>query len=389
MPFTGKATFTAGTDLPELVEDVSDIIGIVSPFETPLLDHLGDAKRASASTIHEWLEDALLPNTDAVNQSSFSPNATTATAITVDNGARFRVGDQVKPDGAREVMLVTAVSGNTLTVVRTYGGTPSSALADDKKLFILGNAAIEGDDRPATQFTSRARKRNYTQIFSSSIEVSGSMRAARQIGVADEVDFQKQERLRELLRDLENCVINGVAPAANPQGSSSVRRTLNGIIPSLATNNFTPGSGPIPTGGGGGSTLTEAVLNAALRAVWEQSAGMIDTILVGGAQKRKVNEFVSSARLFAANEDRLRNQISVYESDFGVQRIIMSRWVPADTLLLLDSSRISVVPLQGRSFHYKPLAATGDSETGMVLGEYTLEFKNENAHAIIRGLATS
>jgi hypothetical protein len=215
------------------------------------------------------------------------------------------------------------------------------------------------------------------------------MRAARQIGVADEVDFQKQERLRELLRDLENCVINGVAPAANPQGSSSVRRTLNGIIPSLATNNFTPGSGPIPTGGGGGSTLTEAVLNAALRAVWEQSAGMIDTILVGGAQKRKVNEFVSSARLFAANEDRLRNQISVYESDFGVQRIIMSRWVPADTLLLLDSSRISVVPLQGRSFHYKPLAATGDSETGMVLGEYTLEFKNENAHAIIRGLATS
>ena len=60
MPFTGKSTFDAGTDLPELVEDVSDIIGIVSPFETPLLDHLGDAKRAAQSTIHEWLEDALV-----------------------------------------------------------------------------------------------------------------------------------------------------------------------------------------------------------------------------------------------------------------------------------------------------------------------------------------
>jgi hypothetical protein len=30
MAFTGKATYGAGADLPELVEDVSDIIGIVS-----------------------------------------------------------------------------------------------------------------------------------------------------------------------------------------------------------------------------------------------------------------------------------------------------------------------------------------------------------------------
>ena len=60
MPFTGKATFTAGSDLPELVEDVSDVIGLVSPFETPLLDALGDAKSAATGTVHEWLEDALV-----------------------------------------------------------------------------------------------------------------------------------------------------------------------------------------------------------------------------------------------------------------------------------------------------------------------------------------
>ncbi|MBY0262411.1 MAG: DUF5309 domain-containing protein [Phycisphaerales bacterium] len=60
MPFTGKATYSAGADLPELAEDVSEMIGIVSPFETPLLDHLGDARRPASSTIHEWLEDALV-----------------------------------------------------------------------------------------------------------------------------------------------------------------------------------------------------------------------------------------------------------------------------------------------------------------------------------------
>ena len=60
MPFTGKSTFAAGATLPELAEDVADIVSIVSPFETPLLDHLGDAKRSSESTIHEWIEDALV-----------------------------------------------------------------------------------------------------------------------------------------------------------------------------------------------------------------------------------------------------------------------------------------------------------------------------------------
>ena len=79
MSFSGKASFSAGADLPELLEDVSDIIGLVSPFETPLLAHLGDAKRPAASTVHEWIEDALLPTTDTINQGSFSPNAQDAT----------------------------------------------------------------------------------------------------------------------------------------------------------------------------------------------------------------------------------------------------------------------------------------------------------------------
>ena len=60
MSFSGKSTYGGGADLPELAEDVSDIIGIVSPHETALLDHLGDPKRPAMSTVHEWMEDALV-----------------------------------------------------------------------------------------------------------------------------------------------------------------------------------------------------------------------------------------------------------------------------------------------------------------------------------------
>lgn len=387
MPFTGKATFSAGADLPELVEDVSDVIGLVSPFETPLLDALGDAKRPATGTVHEWLEDTLLPNTDSVNQTVFSPNATDATAITVANGSRFRIGDQVRPDTLREIMLVTAIAGNVLTVVRRYGNTTGGALANLMKLFIIGNAAIEGDDRPAVRFTDRSRKRNYTQIFTAGVEVSGSMHAARAHGVSDELDYQKQERMRELLRDLENVVINGVAPTATQQGSASVRRTMNGIVPLIATNQFVPGVGGVPPGGGGGTALNEPLLNAAMRLIWEQSAGRIDTIVVNGVQKRKINEFLVSSRLYESDDTAFQSRIAAYESDFGVCRVVMSRWVPTDHVLLLDSSRLSVMPLAGRSFQYKALAATGDAQSGMLVGEYTLEMKNENAHGLIRGLS--
>ncbi len=389
MAFTGKASYSAGAELPELVEDVSDIIGIVSPFETPLLDHLGDAKRAAMSTVHEWVEDVLLSNKGQINQTVFTPDPESATTITVDDAGGFRIGDLVRPGQSSEVMMVLGIVGGSdqIIAVRGYGATVAATLADNMELTILGNAALEGDDAPDARFTNRSRKSNYTQIFTAGIDVSGSLQASRAYGIADEVDYQKQERMRELLRDLENCVINGVAPVSDGPGSSTVRRSMNGIVHSLETNLFVPGQGGIPDGdGAGGDELNEAILNAALKQIWDQSSGGVDTIVVGGAQKRKINGFATGSRAYLPDDQIYSDMISVYESDFGVCRVVMSRWVPSDAVLLLDSSRISVLPMQGRSFHYKPLAATGDSISGQVIGEYTAEIKNENAHGLVTGL---
>jgi hypothetical protein len=387
MAFTGKATYASGSTLPELAEDVSDIVRIVSPYETPLLDHLGDPPRPATSTYHEWLEDELLPNKDQVNDNTWTdPKADTT--FGVDHADRFRVGDQVRAEGSKELMFVTAVStgAGTITVVRGYGGTTAEDLADNKVLHILGNAALEGDDAPDVRFTSRSRKGNWTQIFTAAVRVSGSDLAVRKLAVSDELDYQKQERLRELLRDLENTVINGITPASTPQGSATVRRTMKGLIPFITTNVFKPGVSGFPSD----TDLTEAQLNLALRLVWEQTSARIDTIVVNGYQKRRINGFVtSSARKYAAGDVTYRDLVSVYESDFGVCRVLLCRSVPTDTVLLVDSSRLNVLPLSGRSFHYKPLASTGDYEAGEVIGEYSLELRNENAHGIITALDVS
>ncbi len=384
MGFSGKATYVSGANLPELAEDVSDVISIVSPFETPLLDVLGDPLRAATSTHHEWLEDELLPNKDSINDTTIAePDA--ETQFDVANGDRFRVGDQIQLEGLKELMLVTNVVGDTLTVVREYAGTTAEDVTNGAVVNILGNAALEGGDKPEARFTNRSRCGNYTQIFTAAVEVSGTDLAASQIGLADEMDYQKQERLRELLRDLENTVINGGMPTATPQGSDTVRRTMKGIIPHLATNLFSVGDSGFPAGSG----LDEEKINYVLRRIWENSNGNVDTIVVGGFQKRKINAFLSAVRGYDATDTTYRDRVSAYESDFGLCRIVVTRWMPQDAVMLLDSTRVKVLPMSGRSFHFKPLASGGDYECGELIGEYTLELRNEAAHGLIRGLATS
>jgi hypothetical protein len=384
MAFTGKASYSAGTTLPELAEDVSDIIGLISPYETHLLDALGDPMREARSTRHEWLEDELLPNKDAVNDSTFSDPAAD-TDFVVDNGSRFRIGDQIQIEGSKELMLVTNVNTNTLSVVRGYAGTTPENLADNKVINILGNAALEGDDQPTARFTNRNRCSNYTQIFTASIKISGTDMAASQLSLADELDFQKQERLRELIRDLENTVINGGQPSSNPEGSGSVRRSMKGIIQSLSSNVFHTGDDGFPTG----TDFDEEMLNYALRKIWENSNSTVDLIVVGGFQKRMINAFCGDSRSYGANDTTFTNLVGIYESDFGVCRIVTTRWMPQDAVLLLDSTRVNVLPLAGRSFHFKPLASSGDYECGELIGEYTLELKNEAAHGLIRNLSIS
>ncbi len=333
-------------------------------------------------------EDALHPTFDHIDQQTFTPGATSATTFGVDHADRFRPGDQLRADESDEIMLVTAVSAPAITVVRGYGGTIAEALADNQRLDIIGNAALEGAEAGASRTTARVRRSNFTQIFSATVEVSGTQQAATTIGVRDELDYQMQERLRELLRDLENCVINGVAPATSPEGATDVRRTMNGVIAMMQTNRFMPGVGDIPDGDGGGANeLSEGVLNAALRSVWETSAGTVDTIVVNGAQKRRINQFLGDSRAYGPADTRFRDLVSMYESDFGACRVVLSRWVPTTKVLLLDSARLQVMPLAGRSFQFKRLAAQGDSEVGQVLGEYTLEVLNEGAHGVIEGLA--
>lgn len=216
MSFTGKSTYTAGVNLPELAEDVSDIIGIVSPYETPLLDALGDSLRSAASTYHQWLEDELLPNKDMVRDDNIV-GAATCTEFDVLNPGRFRIGDQIQIDGSYELMLVTAITGSALTVVRGYAGTTPRDIADEQVINILGNAALEGADKPTARFTNRVRKSNFTQIFTAAVEVSGSDLTANQLGLP--MKWTTRNRNASA-----NCCVTSKTPSSTAAMRPPIRR---------------------------------------------------------------------------------------------------------------------------------------------------------------------
>ncbi len=381
MPFTGKATYDGGATLPELVDDVSDLVGLISPFDTPLLDAIGSPRTSAKSTHHEWFEDKLNPNFSQVNNGAGYSSA--ATSWVVDNGATFRIGDIIQPEASDEVLQVSAIATNTLTVTRGYGGSIAEAVVDNQKVVVIGHAALEGEDAPNAAYLNRMRRENFTQIFTESVMISGSLDSVGLHAVEREFDYQVIQRLRELLRSLEQSVINGYKAASSAQGSSSVRRTLGGLL------QFIAGADAVVQDAGA-AALDETKLNAALRACWEKG-GRPGAIVVNGFQKRKISTFNQSERRYEPESTVLRNLVDVYESDFGVQRVILSRWVPADKVLLLDLDKLQVLPLAGRSFFVKPLAESGDFRKAQIIGEYTLEALNaaDGGHGVITNLATS
>jgi hypothetical protein len=57
---------------------------------------------------------------------------TTETAVDVDEGGQFSVNEMIQIDD--EIMLITAISTNTLTVTRGYRDTTAAAHADDSEI---------------------------------------------------------------------------------------------------------------------------------------------------------------------------------------------------------------------------------------------------------------
>lgn len=373
MPFTGRAVYSTGVHN-TMAEDVSPIISMISPFETPFLDFLDEPEDEAENVLYEWLEDELGPNTIV---SSTAHAATTGNTIGVhalgSSGAvtgYLQVGMILKNKRTLEYMQIAAVTSgsNTIGLTRAVGGTSAATINAQDELFVVSTAELEGAGITTDVSVPRSRPSNYLQIFKKDVILSETVQAVTHIGVDNEFDRQKMQRIREVTRDLEKAAIQGIS-LGNTIGSSSAYRTFNGVLAQIVTN--------IVTTMATITTITQ--VEQALDLAWGEGADNLNLIVCDRIKKSQLN-LLQAPRVTVnqGTQDKLfRHGITTLETDHGTHLVLKSRWMPDNSMMILDTSRVHIVPLKGRSFAFHEKPYGGDARTGYVVGEYTVRVRNE------------
>lgn len=159
-----STNFYASFDVPDgaQIRDISSLLAPALYMDLNLLGALNiNMANEATDTTHRWNEDAL--NSDTITASgSVASNGTTVTAST-GLGARVHVGDLLyaTKSGSTEVMQVTAVSTDSITVTRAYNSTTAASIADGDTLAII-RAEQEGSDIGSDRSVSPTVRLNYT-----------------------------------------------------------------------------------------------------------------------------------------------------------------------------------------------------------------------------------
>jgi hypothetical protein len=347
-------------------QSVVDEILLLNGHQTPLLSLLGFSE-AVTQTTHQWFEDEMIADESTVAGAVTN----VATSVVVANAEPFRVGHVVKV--GEELLLVTAVSGTTLTVVRGYAATTAAAIADLAKIEVQFVEGSEGADARSARFKARVAKSNKTQIFDDSVEISGTAAAVQQYGINDLYEYEKQKKQLELALQLEKALINGVSY------ENGQIRQMKGIRQFIASN----------VDNVAGALTMDAVNNLAQK-IYEAggfATGGDYKVIVGAKQKRKLSALDTNKVQIGRAENARGEVVDTLINDFGQFEIALNNNLAADELLFVDANRVAIRPLVGREFFHKYMGEKGDYTTGIVVGEYTLEFKQEKAHGRLKGLS--
>lgn len=284
--------------------------------------------------------------------------------------------------GNREdlIDIITNISPIETPMLSRFGKTSASATKHewltDSLADAAANAVVEGADVETTAVGVPTRVDNNCQIARKTWRVSSTQEVVDKAGRTSEYAYQMTKKMKELARDMEYALVNGTGNS----GASGTARELKGVVSFISTN--------VETGSGTGTeVLTEDMYNDLLQTIFT-TGGNPDVTYANGFQKRKISGFSTpSTRNINAEDGKLRASIDIYQSDFGLQTIILDRYMSTDTIVALEEDKWKVAML--RPVSHTELPNAGGGKKGMVETEFTLEALQEAASGKITQLTTS
>lgn len=243
------------------------------------------------------------------------------------------------------------------------------------------NVNVEGASFSFGTITAPSRRTNFTQIFDKTFHVSSTERWIKGAGIDDMFQYQKQKALMEISNDIEHAFIRG----SRASGNASVARRMAGALNYITTTTTAVASG---------TKLTESFFNGMGEDIYGQG-GRPDEVYVGARLKRIISSFTAGATKNIASEDkRLVNAVDVYESDFGIVKVFLSRdmltGAVANALMMIENRKFKMAI--GEPVNVLPpenVAQDTHGTKGVVRGEATLEVLGESHNAKATGLSNT
>lgn len=173
------------------------------------------------SSVLSWFEEVKI--TGRTNTVSGG----TGTSVVVGDGSSFIPGTLLWVEETGERLLVTAVAGNTLTVIRGLAGTAITAIDNTMNVTRIGVAFSEGSAMPTAVANQGFARTNHTQIFRNAWSVTGTVKAIKYI-TGDQVAKNRREAGIFHAEDIERSALWGKSDIRTLNGQPF--RTMDGVI---------------------------------------------------------------------------------------------------------------------------------------------------------------
>jgi hypothetical protein len=361
----------SGSDTTAHKKEITDRILLIDPVDTPFIDMIGLNSAngkfrfvGAPNTTVQWLEDTMR----ALSGTLSATCASDATALTVSDATDFKVGDVVLIGSEKVWVAGVDTTNNTLSVTRAFAGSTAATHATGTVTiqYVARNEAANYDTGPKTDVTVNS---NYTMILEETAKVSGTHDKLAQYGIASEMDYQVNKKLKELYRFLERACFYGLRTAGSGLTSP---RSMGGLDVFITDNTATTAAANLVL-----ANLEAIILSAHL------DGGKPDVILTSPTRLQTIKNLYDNSSYLRV--ERATNEmgmvIEALATPWGRLRITASRWCPDTRIYVLQSDLIGMY--EYRPFFTQDIAIGGDWLAKEIIGEYSLVVAQDKAHGYL------
>lgn len=253
----------------------------------------------------------------------------------------------------------------------------------------LGNARPEGFDATDENMSPTVMRSQYTQIMSKTVRISTTADVVAKYGRAKETAYQVSKKSAELKRDLEAIMVgqaqNASAGTGSATGPAATARKMASVFGADVQGNLLIDAG-VRVVNATAAALSEAMILSVNQKLYA-AGSEANVIMVKPTDAMLIAGFTSSAgrnRTINDGGKTVVNAVDLYVSPYGEQKVVINRFIKADSALVYDATNWKQMVL--RPWTRELLAKTGDADRHMIVGEFSLKHNNYSASGAVTGL---